>query len=279
MPKIKSLVLTGYGINCEEEMAAAYKLAGAEAQIVHLSDVFTDRISIHDYHILNFPGGFSFGDDLGSAKVLGNKFKFKPMASGRRFMEELQKFLSDGKYVLGVCNGFQALVKMGLLPNVSGNFEQEATLTHNDSGKFEDRWVCMRVNVNSDTPFLNGMQAFDVPVRHGEGKLIFRDEAVREAVIKQNLNCLDYADKGGNSSAEYPLNPNGSELNCAGLVDSNGQVFGLMPHPEAYLSLYNHPNWGQKKRQNPDISEEGDGLEFFKNIVGRLTVSPLKKGD
>lgn len=270
MSKIKSLVLTGYGINCEEEMAAAYKLAGADVQIVHLSDVFADRISIHDYQILNFPGGFSFGDDLGSAKVLGNKFKFKPMASGKRFMEELQKFLSEGKYIIGVCNGFQALVKMGLLPNVGGQFEQEATLTHNDSGKFEDRWVRMVVNKNSNMPFLNGMPDFDVPVRHGEGKLIFRDDPIRKAVVDQNLNCLDYADKNGNSTAEYPFNPNGSELNCAGLSDPSGQVFGLMPHPEAFLSLYNHPNWGQKKRQNPGISEEGEGLRLFKNIVEKI---------
>ena len=118
MKSVKSLVLTGYGINCEEEMAAAYQLAGAEAQIVHLSDVFSGRVSIHDYQILNFPGGFSFGDDLGSAKVLGNKFKFKPMVSGKRFMEDMQKFMSEGKFIMGVCNGFQALVKMGLLPNV-----------------------------------------------------------------------------------------------------------------------------------------------------------------
>ncbi len=270
MSKVKSLVLTGYGINCEEEMAAAYELAGADAQIVHLSDVFADRISIHDYQILNFPGGFSFGDDLGSAKVLGNKFKFKPLASGKRFMEELQKFLADGKYIMGVCNGFQALVKMGLLPNVGGKFEQEATLTHNDSGKFEDRWVRMRVNEQARTPYLDGLDFFDVPVRHGEGKLIFRDKAVREAVLAQNLNCLTYADAQGNPTAEYPLNPNGSELNCAGLTDPSGQVFGLMPHPEAYLSLYNHPNWGQKKRQNPDVPEEGEGLQLFKNIIEKM---------
>ena len=251
-------------------MAAAYQLAGAEAQIVHLSDVFSGRVSIHDYQILNFPGGFSFGDDLGSAKVLGNKFKFKPMASGKRFMEDMQKFLSEGKFMMGVCNGFQALIKMGLLPNVGGNFEQEATLTHNDSGKFEDRWVRMRVSENTQTPFLDGMQAFDVPVRHGEGKLIFRDDAIRAEVVKKKLNCLDYADKSGNSTSEYPLNPNGSQINCAGLTDPSGQVFGLMPHPEAYLSLYNHPNWGQKKRQNPGISEQGEGLEIFKNIVNKL---------
>lgn len=270
MQKIKSLILTGYGINCEEEMAAAYTLAGADAHIVHLSDVFADRISIHDFQILNFPGGFSFGDDLGSAKVLGNKFKFKPMASGKPFMEELQKFLTEGKYIMGVCNGFQALVKMGLLPNTGGNFEQEATLTHNDSGKFEDRWVRMRVNEQARTPYLSGLEYFDVPVRHGEGKLLFRDDAVRRAVQEQNLNCLSYADEQGNSTADYPLNPNGSELNCAGLTDTSGQVFGLMPHPEAYLSLYNHPNWGQKKRQNPHISEEGEGLSLFQNIVERI---------
>jgi phosphoribosylformylglycinamidine synthase len=185
-------------------------------------------------------------------------------------MEDLQQFLSYGKYILGVCNGFQALVKMGLLPNVSGDFEQEATLTHNDSGTFEDRWVRMRVNKNARTPYLTGLEEFDVPVRHGEGKLIFRDDAIRQAVLEQQLNCLSYADAQGNPTADYPQNPNGSELNCAGLTNPSGQVFGLMPHPEAYLSLYNHPNWGQMKRQNPDIAEEGEGLRLFKNIIRKL---------
>ncbi len=270
MSKVRSLVLTGFGINCEEEMAAAYKLAGAQADIVHLNEVLKGACSIHDYDVLNFPGGFSFGDDLGSAKVLANKFKYKKMESGKRFIDDIDDFIKNGHYIIGVCNGFQALVKMGLLPNMNGNYEQEATLTYNDSGKFEDRWVTCRVNEKNRTPFLNEIDLIELPVRHGEGKLIFENEAVRDKTAEMGLNCLTYVDKNGSPTAEYPLNPNGSELNCAALSDTTGQVFGLMPHPEAFLSLYNHPNWGKLKRKNPDISEDGQGLKIFKNIVKHI---------
>jgi len=267
MSKVKALVVTGYGINCEDEMAAAYRLAGADADIVHLHEVFSERVNIHDYEILNFPGGFAFGDDLGSAKVLANKFKFKKMKSGSHFIDEVQKFLDSKKYIVGVCNGFQALVKMGLLPNTNGSFEQEVTLTHNDSGRFEDRWITAKVNADSQSPYLKDLGLIDMPVRHGEGKLLFKDEKVRKTIIENHLNCLTYADDEGRETGEYPFNPNGSELNCAGLTDKTRQVFGLMPHPEAFLSLYNHPDWGRMKRQNPEISEEGQALQIFKNIV------------
>lgn len=267
MKKVKSLVITGYGINCEEEMAAAYRLAGAKARIVHLNDIILGKCSIHDYDILNFPGGFSFGDDLGSGKVLSNKMKFKKLKSGKLFFDDIQDFLDEGKIILGVCNGFQFLVKMGLLPNVNSDFEQEVTLTGNNSGKFEDRWVHIKVNENSKTPFLKGIDKIFLPVRHGEGKLIIKNEIIKVEIIKNNLNCLAYCNENGKETSEYPMNPNGSELNCAGLTNESGQIFGMMPHPEAFLSLYNHPNWSQLKRQNPGISEDGEGLIIFRNIV------------
>ncbi len=271
--KVRALVVTGFGINCEEEMAAAYRLAGAEADIVHLSAIFTQRVSIHDYQILNFPGGFSFGDDLGSARVLANKFKFKQMTSGKRFIDEIERFLNKGRFIMGVCNGFQALVKMGLLPNVGGNFEQEVTLTGNDSGQFEDRWVSCAVQARNASPFLKGISNIDLPVRHGEGKLLIRDEAVQQAIIEKNLNVLTYADEQGRPTSEYPFNPNGSQLNCAGLIDGSGQVFGLMPHPEAYLSLYNHPDWGRLKLTDAPADETGQGLKVFVNIVQHIKES------
>jgi phosphoribosylformylglycinamidine synthase len=269
---IRALVITGFGINCEEEMAAAYRLAGAEATILHLNELLQERDSIHRYDILNFPGGFSFGDDIGSAKILANKIKFKKLPSGKLFIDEIVKFLSDGKYIIGVCNGFQALVKMGLLPNTGGTFEQEVTLTHNDSGKFEDRWVHCLIAPDNPTPFLSDpdQKSIDLPVRHGEGKLIIRDDTIKKAILDKKLNVLTYADRKGCPTAEYPANPNGSQLNCAGLCDPSGQVFGLMPHPEAYLSLYNHPDWARKKRLDPDISDAGEGLYVFRNIIRKI---------
>ena len=190
MKKVKSLVITGYGINCEEEMAAAYRLAGAEAEIVHLNDIFLGKCSIHDYDILNFPGGFSFGDDLGSGKVLSNKMKFKKLKSGKLFFDDIKDFLSEGKFILGVCNGFQFLVKMGLLPNVNNETGQEVTLTRNNSAKFEDRWVYCKLNENSKNPFLKGIDKIYLPVRHGEGKLITKNEIIKNEIIEKNLNCL-----------------------------------------------------------------------------------------
>jgi phosphoribosylformylglycinamidine synthase len=267
---VRCLVVTGFGINCEEETAAAYQMTGAEAQIIHLSEIFSERVSVHEYDVLNLPGGFSFGDDLGSAKVLATKLTHKKMKSGRRFIDELLKFLGDGKFILGVCNGFQVLVKTGLLPNIGGTLQQEVTLTHNDSGKFEDRWCVCRVSDRAPSAFLRGIELIDLPVRHGEGKLVFRDEAVKQAVIERSLNCLSYCDTSGCATGEYPFNPNGSELGCAALADETGQILGIMPHPEAYLSLYNHPNWAQRRRMEPGIPEVGEGSRVFKNIVEHI---------
>lgn len=267
MRKVKALAVTGFGINCEEEMAAAYRLAGAEVKICHLNDVFAGKISIQDFDILNFPGGFSYGDDLGSGKVLANRMKYKKMGSGRTLLEEIKTFLENGKFILGICNGFQFLVKMGLLPNTNVSFDQEVTLTRNNSSKYEDRWINLKKNPGSNSPFLKGIDVMPCPVRHGEGKLIIKNEVVKKEILKKNLNVLSYCDAEGKVTNEYPLNPNGADLDCAALTDLSGQVLGMMPHPEAFLSLYNHPNWGQLKRKNPNICEDGDGLKIFKNIV------------
>ncbi len=275
MSKVRAIVLTGFGINCEEEMSAAYRLAGAHADVVHLNDVLLEKVSIHDYQILNFPGGFSFGDDLGSGKVLANKLRYKTTGTNRLFFDEVERFLGDGKFVMGVCNGFQALVKMGLLPNVTTNAGQDATLTTNRSGKFEDRWVTCRTFGNDKTPFLTGIDNIDLPIRHGEGRLILASDEVKELVEAQGLNCLTYVDASNQPTAEYPLNPNGSDLNCAGLTDKTGQILGLMPHPEAYLSLYNHPNWPLRRRNNPELSEDGEGLKLFTNIVEHIARTAL----
>ena len=267
---VKSLILTGFGINCEEELAAAYRLAGATADIVHLNDILLQNFDIHTYDVLNFPGGFSFGDDIASGRVLANKIKYKCLPSGNTFLAEIERFLAAGKFVLGVCNGFQVLVKLGLLPNLSGEVYQEVSLSRNDSGKYENRWCYLKVNPNSPTPFLKDLDVFAVPVRHGEGKLIIDNNDIRQQIVAQKLNCLSYCDAQGNTTHQYPANPNGADLACAGLCNPTGQVFGLMPHPEAFLSLYNHPNWALLQRQQPDLPEEGAGLQIFRNIVQHI---------
>ncbi|MBF0408902.1 MAG: phosphoribosylformylglycinamidine synthase subunit PurQ [Candidatus Riflebacteria bacterium] len=268
--QVKILVVTGFGINCEEETAAAYRMSGANAYISHLNDLFSGKIKLGDFDLLHLPGGFSFGDDLGSGKVLADKLKFKHLPDGVSFFSEIKKFLAEGKFIFGICNGFQALVKLGILPNISGNFEQEVTLTSNSSGHFEDRWCILKRNRFNTSPFLSMIENIELPVRHGEGRLLFSNAIVRDKIIEMGLNCLSYCDLGGNPTDQYPMNPNGSELNCAGLSDPTGRVLGIMPHPEAYLSLYNHPEWPSMKRHGKSEKEEGEGIKIFRNIVSHI---------
>ncbi|NPA45540.1 MAG: phosphoribosylformylglycinamidine synthase subunit PurQ [Chlorobi bacterium] len=267
---IKSLILTGFGINCEIEMGAAYKNAGAEVTIIHFNELMNGTYNLHDFDILNFPGGFSFGDDIASGKVMSNKVKYKKMQSGLTFIQEIEKFIKNGKHILGICNGFQILVQLGLLPNIKNDFEPETALVQNNSNKYEDRWVYCKVNPNVKTPFLKGINLLPVPVRHGEGKLVIKDDATRKQILDNNLIALSYADKDGNITDEYPKNPNGAEFSIAGLTDPTGQIFGLMPHPEAYLSFYNNPSWAKLKRESKEIERENTGQVIFDNIVKHI---------
>ncbi|MBF0545572.1 MAG: phosphoribosylformylglycinamidine synthase subunit PurQ [Candidatus Riflebacteria bacterium] len=270
MDQVKVLVVTGFGINCEEETAAAYRMAGAHAYISHLNDLLNGKIRLHDFNLFHLPGGFSFGDDLGSGKVLADKLRYKPMSDGTSFFSEIKKFLADGKYIFGICNGFQALVKSGLLPNISGKFEQEITLTNNLSGHFEDRWCVLKTNFQKKSPFLKEINHIHLPVRHGEGRLLFAHAGIRDKIVDLGLDCLTYCDQVGNPTSEYPFNPNGAELNCAGITDTTGRILGIMPHPEAFLSIYNHPEWPRIKRERKLENEEGDGLKIFRNIVNHI---------
>lgn len=273
---VRVLVLTGFGINCEEESAAAWQLAGAQPDIIHLNALFSGQVELFDYQVVCIPGGFSFGDDLSSGKVLANKIRYKKLPDGQSLFEKLKAFLEAGNYILGICNGFQMLVRLGFLPNTKGLFEQELSLAQNESGHFENRWVHCLANSQSPGPWLKGIGQIDYPVRHGEGRLLADDAEILAKVQALQLNALTYCDAQGKPTNQYPENPNGSSLACAALCDPLGQVFGLMPHPEAYLSLYNHPNWGQMRRQNPDIAEEGLGLQLFINVVQAIEQKQLQ---
>ena len=271
MTSVKTLVITGFGINCQEETAAAFTLAGAEARVAHLNLLLRGEVRVHDFQVIAFPGGFSFGDDLTAGKALSNKIRYRRLPSGTSLLEDLADFVTSGGFIIGICNGFQALVKMGLLPNISGQYVQEVTLTHNDSARFEDRWVRCVANKTNRSPFLRGIEHLQLPVRHGEGKLLVRDPEVGRHILENGLVALRYCDALGAPATAYPENPNGSWKQCAALTDVTGRVLGIMPHPEAFLSLYNHPDWGARKRVCNDISEDGDGLAFFRNIVKELS--------
>ena len=269
MKAVRALVLTGFGINCQDEMAAAYRLAGAEADVVHFNEWLAGTVSLRGYDVLNFPGGFSFGDDLGAGKALANKMRFCRLAGGQTLLDEIADHLAGGGFVLGVCNGFQILVKTGLLPNVGGHFAQEVSLIVNDSGKFEDRWCHCRAERPALSPFLNGIDVLALPVRHKEGKLVVRDAAIRAAIRERHLCALRYCDAAGTIATDYPALPNGAEMSCAALTDPTGRVLGLMPHPEAFLSIYNHPDWA-RRREAAGGNEAGEGLRLFRNVVDHI---------
>jgi phosphoribosylformylglycinamidine synthase len=268
--QVKSLILTGFGINCEVEMGAAYKNAGADINIIHFNDLLNGKYKLKDYDILNFPGGFSFGDDIASGKVMANKIKFKKTAGGKTLVEEIKHFVNQGKYVLGICNGFQILTQLGLLPDTEQQLEPEAALLHNDSQKYEDRWVYCKVNPDNTSPWLQGVEIIPLPVRHGEGKWIFKNEEIKQKILKNNQIALQYSNKKGDLATEYPQNPNGSILSIAGVTDKTGRIFGLMPHPEAFLSFYNHPAWTSLQRKEKILPREKTGQKFFDNIVSHI---------
>ncbi len=248
---LKALVLYGYGINCENESKYAIEKSGGKADILHLNAVLEKPKVLEDYNMLMIPGGFSFGDDLGSGKVFGNKMKF-------HLRDQLSDFIKSGKLVLGICNGFQVMVKMGLLP--APDYRQRVSLTTNDSGHYEDRWVILKANRESPCMFTKGLDYILVPVRHGEGKFIPADNSVLEDLRKNNQLVFQYVDDKGNL-AGFPWNPNGSVDNVAGICDRTGRVFGMMPHPEAFNIVENCPYWIKGTVKEPL------GLRLFRNAV------------
>ncbi len=247
-------------------MAHACRLAGSEVvDIVHINELIYGEKRLDDYHFLNLPGGFLDGDDLGAAKAGANRIRYaRVRGTEERLFDQILRFIEAKKLILGVCNGFQLMVKLGLIPNLEGRVgTQEVTLTFNDSGRFEDRWVYLKVNPDSPSVFTKGMKGVYLPVRHGEGKFIPRDEAVLNELEGRGLIALQYSDETFSKAVmDYPLNPNGSIKAIAGICDATGRLMGLMPHPEAYHHRTNHPRWTRE-----ELPEEGMGLSFFKNAI------------
>jgi phosphoribosylformylglycinamidine synthase subunit PurQ / glutaminase len=263
---VKAIVITGYGTNCETEMAHACRLAGADqVDIVHMSELLHGEKKLDNYHLLNLPGGFLDGDDLGAGQAGAHRMKYAEVKDqGEKIQDQLFRFIEAGKLVIGVCNGFQVMVKTGLLPGLDGDYHRrQVSLTHNDSSRFEDRWVALTVNEHSPCVFTKGMQKLYFPVRHGEGKFVAGDEAVLERIRNENLVVLRYAGlEDGEPTMRYPDNPNGSPDGIAGICDPTGRLFGLMPHPEAFLHRTNHPRWTRE-----ELPEEGQGVAIFRNGI------------
>ncbi|KAB1443749.1 phosphoribosylformylglycinamidine synthase subunit PurQ [Pseudodesulfovibrio senegalensis] len=246
MARVNALVITGYGTNCEQECAHTVREAGADsADIVYFSDLSAGHTRMDDYNYLIFPGGFLDGDDLGAAQAAAHRWRWSETDDGKALLDQLKAFFDRGGIILGICNGFQLLVKLGLLPAVGGKyFERQVSLSYNDSGRYEDRWVHLKPNADSPCVFTKGIDSLYVPVRHGEGKIIPKDEALLEEIKANNLIALQYIDpESMEPTQEFPYNPNGSPLAIAGLTDPSGRILGLMPHPEAFNHPTNHPHW------------------------------------
>jgi phosphoribosylformylglycinamidine synthase len=250
--KVRALVFSGYGLNCEEEAAFGFTLAGAKADIVHINDVIDGRVKLKDYHILCFPGGFAYGDDTGSGKAYGNRVK-------NHLAKELAAFIKEKKLVIGICNGFQILTQMGLLP---GN------LVHNASNRYVDRWTDMKVE--ADSPWLKGITSISAPVGHGEGRFVASKKVLAELKMKKQV-AVRYVKGETAEYQELPANPNGATENIAGVVAYGGRVLGMMPHPDRALFATNLPQWPLLKefsrRTDEPFREEGPGVQIFRNGV------------
>jgi phosphoribosylformylglycinamidine synthase len=252
--KPRVCVLCTDGTNCDLETAYAFEKCGARPELVHMNRLRTRDLKLADYQILVIPGGAAYGDGVHSGKIWAVELV-------ALFREEIFAFAAQGKPVLGICNGFQVLVRAGLLPDVHPG-EMKVTLTANDCGRFECRWVKTRVE-KSPCLFTAGMEGRIVSYQaaHGEGKFFTDDESLRE-LERRGQVVLRYVDDGGAPTAVYPHNPNGSLNAVAGLCDPSGRIFGLMPHPERYVEYTQHPLWRRRR-----VPPEPDGLFIFRNAV------------
>jgi phosphoribosylformylglycinamidine synthase len=254
--KIKALIFSGYGLNCEEETAYGFTLAGAQADIVHINDVIDGCVKLKDYHILAFPGGFSYGDDTGSGKAYANRVL-------NYLGNDLKEFLKRDTLILGICNGFQILTQIGLLPGA---------LTYNDSNRYLDRWVDLEAEGTS--PWLAGIKEISLPIAHGEGKYIANKKTL-DMLRKKGRVAFRYAVGETSTYQGLPGNPNGAMEHIAGVLSHEGRVLGMMPHPDRHLFFHQRPDWPLLKEQAKAsatlLPEPGAGLQIFENGVRYFT--------
>ncbi|MFH1478897.1 MAG: phosphoribosylformylglycinamidine synthase I [Candidatus Omnitrophota bacterium] len=258
MKKVRVIVIRTAGTNCDLETKEAFNICGAQVDLVHINELSKPKVFLKDYHILAIPGGFTYGDDIASGKILANEMK-------HRLGKDIDDFIKDKKLIIGICNGFQVLVKAGLLPGFEYG-KIEASLTNNDSGKFEDRWVYLKnqrsKSKNQKCLWTKGIKdIIYLPVAHGEGKFIPRDKKILDLLKKNDQIVFRYVDDKGNAGV-YPVDPNGSIGHIAGICDTTGRILGMMPHPERHISGTQHPRWTRE-----GLKKTGDGLGIFKNGV------------
>ena len=253
MKSPKILILRAAGTNCDLETSNAFKLVGGAPERAHVNSLKSGKLKLMNFDALVIPGGFSYGDDVGAGRIMANQVRY--------YLKDLRQFVRLGRPVLGICNGFQILVKSGILPT-SNTCEQTASFTSNDSARFESRWVHLRINSQSSCIFFKGLpEMIELPVAHGEGKFVLKSPRQLEELKKNKSIALQYVSDDGKLSG-YPHNPNGSVFNIAGLSNPEGNVLGLMPHPERFTDIHHHPNWTRQT-----FAKSGVGLEMFRNAV------------
>ncbi len=250
MPSPRILILRAPGTNCDEETAFAFEQAGGRADRVHINRFVENPLLADDYQVLCIPGGFSYGDDLAAGRIFALNLT-------HHLTDAIERLRASDKLVLGICNGFQVLLKTGLL-SAADSSGPTCTLTFNTSARFEDRWVQLRVAENT-SPLLRGIDSLSLPIAHAEGRFVARDAATLQRLDEQRQLVLRYV---AESDDDYPANPNGSQACVAGMCDETGRVFGLMPHPERFLHATQHPQWTRRER-----AAAGEGLQFFTNAV------------
>lgn len=254
------LILRAPGTNCDKETAFAFEKAGAKTELLHINRLLENPAVTGQFQILCLPGGFSYGDDVAAGRILATQIQ-------HHLAEQMARFKADGKLILGICNGFQILIKSGILLESEAQKGPAATLAWNDSGRFEDRWVQLRTS-GSKCVFLQDVETMYLPIAHAEGRFVPRDEATLgqlEAAGHLALRYRPLSSRDGQDLSEpvpYPDNPNGSTANVAGVCDSTGRVFGLMPHPERHIDPTHHPRWTRG-----EAGAVGDGLQIFENAV------------
>jgi len=237
--KPKIAILRTDGTNCDEELFYAFERAGGSSEMVHVNQLIHKEKNLRDFQILGLPGGFSYGDDILSGKILANELR-------NRLKSQLDTCIAEKKLLIGICNGFQTLVRMGYLP-WSMQPAEEVSLIFNDSGHFECRWIQIQV-ARSNCVFSRGLDnmIFDMPVAHGEGKFVVKNKAVGQKIIDNNHTVFQYVNDREKITMDYPENPNGSFHSIAGITDLTGHILGLMPHPERNTLSHHHPNWRSK---------------------------------
>ncbi len=274
LPPVRALVVTGQGFNCEAESVQAWRLAGAAPTALHFNDLLARPAALLEHDVLMFIGGFSYGDHMGSGHVLATRVR-------HRLRGQIERFIDGGGLILGVCNGFQILARLGLVPGLDGEyFTPRVTLAMNDVGTFRNLWVTLRFEPRSPCLFTRGLDRMDLPVRHGEGKVFTLDRRLLDRLEEEGCIACRYADPlTGDPTMKYPHNPNGSLRAIAGLCDPTGRIFGLMPHPEAYLYPENHPA-AVRQRMDGTLPARGLGLRLFENAAEavRLVRAPARGG-